>query len=1523
MVIANGATLELASALEESVIGDLSLRNGTLTGVGTVLITDSLLSWEGTMSGSGSTILRPGASCAQSSSTAYLNGRSFVNEGQYSLINEAHLEEQEGAKFTNTGTFLANSTAITDIGNRGVGASPTFVNDGTLEKTSGNSNALVTVYFANEGSVEVAYGSLDFGGGGSSGSAASWSASEGSFIEFRNYGVSVVGSSFAGKLMIGSMQGGQVFSVENLATVPAEIDIAESLGTLSVPKGTLTIPQLTNNGTLTGAGTIVVTRSLGGSGKMTGSGSTVLRPAVSFTQNWTTVLISERTLVNEGEYTLTNEAELREENGAKFENKGTFLANSQVVVDVEDLEMGAKPTFVNRGVVKKTGGFSVAVIQPLFYNYGRIYASYGKIDIKHPSEPDQRTRYGASNHSMIRSRRAACGDPVECLTGNFYESQADIAVDGRGIGLELVRVYNAQAAAADEHGSFGYGWSSSFSDHLIANPSEHLVMVVQANGSTVPFSEEGGSLQPPAWSQDTLTGNTEAGYVLTLADQTAYKFSGTGGLESVADRNGNTTSLGYNEADQLVTITDPSGQTIKLAYNGEGLVESATDPMGHVVKYSYEGGNLASVMLPGESSPRWRFAYDSSHRIIRMINGLGGETTNEYNSTSQVISQKNPLGDVTKWEYEPFATKITNEATHATTLDEYGSNFELLAVTYAYGTEQETTDRYTYDEAGDTLSETNGAGDTTSYEYNSEGNKIKQTDPEGHEKKWTYNSEHEVTSETLPSGETTTIEYDEHGNPIKVSRPAPEEKTQETRYEYNSRGEMTAMIDPLGAKWGYEYDEAGDRTSETNPEGDKTTWGYNEDSQQTSEVSPAGNVEGGSPGEYMTSIERNVLGQPVKVTKPEGQETSYEYNADGDQTTVTDANGHKTTVSYSSEDQPIKVTQPSGAVQETEYDGAGQIVKQTDGNKHATTYVRNVLGQVTETVNPLEGKTTETYDAAGNLASVTSPEGLTTSYSYSKENQLSKISYSEAGAHAVEYEYTPDGQLASMSDGTGTTSYVYDQLGRLIETKDGHGAVVGYGYDLANEITQITYPNGKTVKDGYDKAGRLSSVSDWLSHTTSFSYTPNSQVATEDLPEASGESDHYAYTRAGQLVETTMLKGSETLASLVYKRDKLGQLTKATQTGLPGLEAMEYAYNTNEQLESAGSTGYEYDPAGNPTKIGAASNTFNAADELTEGGGTTYAYNLAGERTKATPTSGPATAYGYDQAGNLTSIARPEEGATQKIEDAYAYNGNNLRTSETTGGTTHYLTWQLSSTLPRLLSDGTDSYIYGPEGPVEQINNEEELTYLHHDQAGSTRLLTSSTGAVVGSYTYTPYGATEGHTGTATTPLGFDGQYTSSDTGLIYLRARSYDPATAQFMSTDPMEEWTHEPYTYAGDNPINRSDPFGLFPWEAIAEGLGVGASCLLGPEVCVPVGLGVIDYHVISADISSAETGCSPWPSIVPALVAGGVSTLPFGGGIAAKDVWEASRTAFRIGATGGIASGALAGTAAASNNTVSCGC
>src|SRR5262249_41617547 len=94
----------------------------------------------------------------------------------------------------------------------------------------------------------------------------------------------------------------------------------------------------------------------------------------------------------------------------------------------------------------------------------------------------------------------------------------------------------------------------------------------------------------------------------------------------------------------------------------------------------------------------------------------------------------------------------------------------------------------------------------------------------------------------------------------------------------------------------------------------------------------------------------------------------------------------------------------------------------------------------------------------------------------------------------------------------------------------------------------------------------------------------------------------------------------------------------------------------------------------------------------------------------------------------------------------------------------------------------------------------------------STRVLVDGRGAPVATYRYDAYGTTTAHTGTASTPLQYAGQYTDAESGLYYLRARYYDPATGQFLSRDPLVSLTQAPYGYAGENPVNLTDPSGLF---------------------------------------------------------------------------------------------------------------
>ncbi|HEU4977807.1 MAG TPA: RHS repeat-associated core domain-containing protein, partial [Solirubrobacteraceae bacterium] len=453
------------------------------------------------------------------------------------------------------------------------------------------------------------------------------------------------------------------------------------------------------------------------------------------------------------------------------------------------------------------------------------------------------------------------------------------------------------------------------------------------------------------------------------------------------------------------------------------------------------------------------------------------------------------------------------------------------------------------------------------------------------------------------------------------------------------------------------------------------------------------------------------------------------------------------------------------------------------------------------------------YDAAGNQTSVTDPLGRVTSKGYDAANRLTSIGYSDGSTPNVTIGYDPDNQQSSLTDGTGTSTWAWDSLHRITSYTDGHGDSASFGWDLAGHKTSITYPGSHVVSYGYDAAGRMSSMTDWLSHTTSFGYDPDSDPASTTFPTATSDVDSFGFDRADRQTSSVFAQGSSTLASVAYTRDNKGLITQTTSTGLPAGDSHAYGYNTLDQLTSDNADSYAYDAADNPTTLmSAGPNSFDAANELTATPAATFGYNSLGERTSTTPTGGSATTYGYDQAGRLASYTPPTGPAA-----SYAYDGSGLRMSKTVGTTTTHFLWDPTGTLPLLLSDGSTNYLYGPDGNVtEQIDAGGIPTYYHHDQLGSTRLLTDSTGAATATFSYTPYGGLAGSTGTQSTPIGYAGEYTDPETGFQYLRARYYDPGAGQFLTRDPLLQQTREAYVYTHDNPVSGSDPSGkLMPGE------------------------------------------------------------------------------------------------------------
>ncbi|HYQ77961.1 MAG TPA: DUF6531 domain-containing protein [Solirubrobacterales bacterium] len=999
--------------------------------------------------------------------------------------------------------------------------------------------------------------------------------------------------------------------------------------------------------------------------------------------------------------------------------------------------------------------------------------------------------------------------PVNCATGNQFEEQTDLALGGRGPGLHLTRTYNSQSAVeAKEAGPWGYGWSGPYSSHLEFNKESGAVTVVQENGATATFNLVSGIYVPGSWVQAKLVKEGE-NYVFTLPTQEKLKFNSEGWLTEQKDRNGNALIVSQF-LGLILAVKDAAARELKFAYT-EGHVTSIEDPMGNKVKYAYESGNLASVTLPGEETARWKFKYDASHQLTEMTDGRGGVVKTEYDASHRVKKQTDPMARVTQFTYgESGGLKTTTitEPNGSTTFEKFnpaGEPLEVIRAKGITGLERKITKEY--NTAYALTKATDALGHTTTYEYNSAGDMTLEKDAESDETKWTYNSTHDVLTETTPKGETTTYKRDSKGNVEAIERPAPGETTQKATFKHAANGDLESAIDPLGRESKFEYDTYGDLKAITDAAGDKTTRTYDKDGQELTEVSPRGNEEGAIASEFETKTERDAQGRPIKITDPLGHETKIAYDKNGNLESMTDALGHTTKYTYDADDEQTKVEKANGTTSEAAYDSMGDVKSRTNGNANTTKYEHDALEQLTETIDPLERKSKREYDAAGNFKKTEDALGRTISYSYDAADRLKEVNYSEEATHDLTYKYDKDGNVTEILDGTGTTTRVYDQLDRLTEVTNGAKELVKYKYNLGNEVTELTYPNGETVKHAFDKAGRLEKVTDWLGKETTFGYNRDSQVKATTFPATTANVDEYSYNRADQITAVSMKKSAEVLASMTYTRDNLGHITKSVDTGFSEEAERAYEYDAGNRLLKSNGTLFEYDKADNVTKISPTTYTYDKADQIATASNATFEYNKLGQRVKETPTGGTASPYAYDQAGHLISTS------SAGIEGTFKYDGTGLMATETRGASTYPMVWDSTPELPLLIRTGQTYYVYGPDGlPFEQITSGTAL-YLHHDQLGSTRVVTNSTGSVGGTYRYGPNGAVWKHTGTDGTRIGFAGELRlNTEHQLIYLRARTYDPATAQFLTPDPLGGLSGETYAYAADNPVNATDATGLF---------------------------------------------------------------------------------------------------------------
>jgi RHS repeat-associated protein len=632
----------------------------------------------------------------------------------------------------------------------------------------------------------------------------------------------------------------------------------------------------------------------------------------------------------------------------------------------------------------------------------------------------------------------------------------------------------------------------------------------------------------------------------------------------------------------------------------------------------------------------------------------------------------------------------------------------------------------------------------------------------------------------------------------------------------------------------WSFDGDGNIQNTTDADGNETTYAYDANNNQTTVTDPLTNV------------------------------TLTAYDADNRVTSVTSGNGSssQTTTTYAYDIALGTCVSPPAR---TRY---CTTVKNGLGSSYVTTNYYNALDQIIDQAAPnttAQTPTAYTYDGVGNVLTKSDGSGTAT-YAYNGDNQVTGITYSSTASgytqpHVVTYQYDLDGNRSQMVDGTGTTTYSYDSLERLDSVSDGATNVVTYGYDADNNVTCLSYPNsGSTncqnassgtgiVAYTYDGAGEETSMTDWLGsgNVTSFAYDADGNLIQTTLPSGTTTSVTGTYDNADALTDTSYKVGSSTtnLASLgrnvdeligsttpasggatTYGYDALNRVTTGTSTTASVNNT--YSYDLDSELTSVTPTGGSttdlgYNTDGQMCFTGTATGTCLSPPT----GATVYSYSTTGQRLSTTPSGLHPATYGWDQAGNLVCETAPNSSSyscsspNSSVTTTYAYNGDGLRMSDTpAGGSIQQFTWDVSGSVPQLLEDGTNYYLYGPSigsAPLEQIAiSGSTPSYLISDTTG-VREQVSSTGSLTGPMTYDSYG-NRCSSCSISTSFGFEGGYTDA-TGLVYLVHRYYDPATEQFLSVDPAVSLTGQPYEYAGDNPTNVVDPLGLWGWNPFSD--------------------------------------------------------------------------------------------------------
>jgi RHS repeat-associated protein len=911
---------------------------------------------------------------------------------------------------------------------------------------------------------------------------------------------------------------------------------------------------------------------------------------------------------------------------------------------------------------------------------------------------------------------AFAGDGVQTAIGNYSRTEVDLPItDGL---LAWRRTYNSRDKTV---GILGRGWMPAHAAYLDTESVERILFHDQ-DGRVLAFEQgESGVYRRPQDLDADLSRSANGAYALRFFCGETWQFDDSGRLLSWSHE-GRRLSF-KRDGDRLVALVHSAGFRLDLEYNLHGLLTRVKADDGRVVSYEYSGSMLTAVT--GADAGVVRYEATHAERLVRIVDPDDVTlVANKYDKVGRVSHQDLAGVGGVDFEYDEKErrTEVTTTPTGARIVFEHDESARVTGVTdpegnrttYAYnddgrpieatlpsGAQMESS----YDERGNLVKHTI-AGSTTTYSYDSAHRPIESTDAVGATTRYGYEgASHIPTSVTDVSGARTRYIVEDG---LVVASHDPDGDS--TKYEYDRRRNLVAVVDATGQRTEYRYDAAGRRVSVTTPRSETTRYEYDDASRLVSMTDSAGGV---------TRFRYSAGGKLLETTDQDGAVSRETYDSAGRLSERTDRLGATTTYAYDATGNVSTIRLPNGVETTLEYDALNRLSMATEPDFGTMRYTYDADGNLTVEDGP-EGPTRTEWDGRGNPVAITNPDGSVVRYDYDGNDRVTRFTDPEGAVWRTDYddegrsvtdtdplgartkkERTPGGLRSTVIDALGgRTRFHYDRAGRTIEVIDPEGGRTRYAYDGDGRRLSHTTPAGLVTRYEYEK-GRLIAVIDPRGWITRFRYDKRGNRTHIIRP--GGATYEYSYDEDGRLIRVTDPRGGVTR----YEYNSIGNLTSVTDAkGAVTRYMHDKARRRISITDPLGrTTRREYDTAGNLAAIIEPSGRtirmeYDSDGRLIrrfgeDGAEARYTYDKAGRRTSMTDATGK-TRYEYDKVGRLVKVTEPDGG---KLTAEYDKAGQRIELRYPDGSTVRYR-YDLNGRLIELSDSEAGEAVYAvdPDG---------------------------------------------------------------------------------------------------------------------------------------------------------------------------------------------------------------------------------